>query len=99
MATVTIDAQRWERVAYAARMAAHYQLAALNPGDGDDVERDVAPVAPDPGLREVIAKAIWGADRGYVTSIPWPPASEFRKGQAERIADAVLAVLAERGMA
>lgn len=42
--TVTIDAQRWDRVAYAARLAAHYQLASLKPGDGDDVDRDLEPI-------------------------------------------------------
>ncbi len=82
MATVTIDAQRWERVAYAARMAAHYQLAALNPGDGDDVARDVAPVAPDPGLREAIKGALV-----HVVGVA-----------ADDCATAVLSVLAERGV-
>ena len=64
----------------------------------DGMTETVAPVAPDPGLREAIAKAIWDADMGYATSIAWPPLSSFRKGKTERIADAVLSVLAERGV-
>lgn len=96
MATVTIDAQRWERVAYAARMAAHYQLAALNPGDGDDVERDVAPVAPDPGLREALQTAIFNS-----LSITYDIAMDcdLVSCDPEAAATAVLSVLAERGMA
>ncbi len=78
-----------------------FQKQGVNPHDVTAVIRHMstlAPVAPDPGLREAIAKAIWDADMGYATSIAWPPLSSFRKGKTERVADAVLSVLAERGV-
>lgn len=59
----------------------------------DIIRRHVAPVAPDPGLREAIAKAIYNAD---VSSCDCDCSDCIHQAAVD--ADAVLAVLAERGV-
>ncbi len=54
----------------------------------DIIRRHVAPVAPDPGLRVAIAKAL-------ALTMPTKP---YGYDEVERVTNAVLAVLAERGV-
>jgi len=83
-ATVTIDAQRWERVAFAARLAAHYGLAPLEPGDGDDVDYRIVH-ADD--LQERVADAIWREFSG--------PADDRLDGWFTEAVDRVVAAILE----
>ena len=68
-----------------------FQKQGVNPHDVTAVIRHMstlAPVAPDPGLREEIAKRIKAVEHSELVDL----------GYVEAITNAVLAVLAERGV-
>lgn len=115
MVTVTIDAKRWERVVTVAEAAKEWTDAPsgnlsseniliqnadrLKRGDLDPV----APVAPDPGLRDALAKAAFDFDYsiGEVAddwSSEWERLEDQTQDDYRGRADAALTVLAESGM-